>query len=208
MRHILFLMIFALGNTLVGGDPSVEFLAAARSQIGVTVRYDSSYQRIPYPNGDVPIERGVCTDVLIRAYRKLNIDLQSLIHQDMVSAWNEYPKIWSMKGPDSNIDHRRVPNLATFFKRHGEILEINQDPTSFRPGDIVTWRLISGVPHVGIVSDKKSDTGIPLIVHNIGGGTKEDNILFVYTITGHFRFFPGNPRPNPSFRRARVRRAA
>jgi hypothetical protein len=206
MLQALFPVLASLGIFLGSAEPSKDLIAAARSQIGVTVRYDSSYQRIPYPNGDVPMERGVCTDVLIRAYRKLGIDLQALVHQDMVSAWKDYPKNWNMKGPDANIDHRRVPNLATFFRRHGETLAISTNSNAFHPGDIVTWRLVSGVPHIGIVSDQKTDAGIPLIIHNIGSGTREEDILFVYTITGHFRYFPGSSRPDSVLKPAQLRR--
>jgi len=162
----------------------------AREQIGVTVRYDSGYSRIAFPGGDVPADRGVCTDVLIRAYRRVNLDLQDLVHSDMSSAWSRYPKLWGLSRPDTNIDHRRVPNLATFFARHGTSLAISQEPSAYAAGDIVTWELAAGVPHVGIVSDKKSADGTPLVVHNIGRGAAEENMLFNYKITGHYRYTP------------------
>ncbi|HXC16535.1 MAG TPA: DUF1287 domain-containing protein [Holophagaceae bacterium] len=161
---------------------------AAKTQIGVTRYYDSRYQRIPYPGGDVPMDRGVCTDVVIRAYRALGVDLQALVHEDMLRAWGEYPKNWVAKGPDPNIDHRRVPNLVAFFKRHGQTLTTGTDPKLYQPGDIVTWRLSSGVPHIGIVSDQRATSGTPLMIHNIGYGTKQEDVLFDFTITGHFRY--------------------
>jgi uncharacterized protein len=171
-------------------QPAQELVAAARTQIGVTIAYDPRYTRIGYPNGDVPLERGVCTDVVIRAYRKLGFDLQALVHQDMGIAWNAYPKLWQLKARDRNIDHRRVPNLATFFKRHGKALPPTRSGRDYLPGDIVTWRLPGNLPHIGIVGDKKSWTGAPLVIHNIGAGTKEENSLFSYPITGHYRWNP------------------
>lgn len=167
-----------------------DVVSAARKQIGVTVRYDPRYERIAYPQGDVPLERGVCTDVVIRAYRTLGFDLQALVHQDMNKAWNVYPKLWQLKAPDRNIDHRRVPNLATYFKRHGNALAPSRDGRDYRPGDIVTWRLPRNQPHIGIVADKTSWTGVPLVIHNIGAGTREENALFSYPITGHYRWNP------------------
>ena len=190
MIRIFPLLLICTTNLLHGGDPAHRLIEAAKAQIGVTVGYDGSYARIPYPGGDVPLDRGVCTDVLIRAYRKLGTDLQALVHQDMASHWDAYPNAWHMKGPDSNIDHRRVPNLATFFGRHGQILSIAKDPAIYLPGDVVTWRLSSGVPHIGIVSDQHSTSGVPLMIHNIGYGTSLDDLLFGPTITGHFRYFP------------------
>jgi hypothetical protein len=167
---------------------------AARKQIGVTVSYDSGYHRIAYPNGDVPMERGVCTDVVIRAYRQLGVDLQVKVHEDMAAAWKVYPKNWGLSRSDSNIDHRRVPNLATFFSRHGASLPAGSDPKAYAPGDIVTWRLPSGVPHIGIVSDRRTRAGVPLVVHNIGGGTQEEDSLFAFTLTGHYRYSPDGLR--------------
>lgn len=174
-------------------DPGLALVRAAKTQIGITLYYDGRYMRIPYPGGDVPKDRGVCTDVVIRAYRMVGVDLQALVHEDMSRAWSDYPKEWGMKGPDSNIDHRRVPNLITFLKRRGQTLSISRDPNLYLPGDIVTWRLSSGVPHIGIVSDNRSASWIPMMIHNIGFGTKEDNVLFAFTITGHFRYCP-NPK--------------
>lgn len=158
----------------------------ARKQIGVTLSYDPHYRKIDFPMGDVPLTTGVCTDVIIRAYRQQGLDLQQAVNQDMKKAWNKYPKIWGLKKPDPNIDHRRVPNLETFFSRHGQILSLT-DLASFQAGDIVTWRLPKNLPHIGIVSDKKSADGVPLIIHNIGRGTQEEDILLKYKLVGHYR---------------------
>lgn len=165
-------------------------IEAARKQIGVTKIYDSRYVTLVYPGGDVPLERGVCTDVIVRAYRQFGIDLQRLVHEDMRRAGSAYPKLWGLKRPDPNIDHRRVPNLARFFARQGQALPFGTDPEAYRPGDLVTWRLPAGVPHIGLVPERRSATGTPLVIHNIGAGTVEDNILFAYAITGHYRYFP------------------
>ena len=163
---------------------------AARSQVGVTLSYDPRYERLAYPGGDVPLERGVCTDVVVRAYRKLGADLQVLVHQDMKQAWDVYQKRgrWQMKAPDRNIDHRRVPNLATFFGRHGSSLPVSKDGGNYKPGDIVTWMLPGNLTHIGIVSDKQAVGGVPLVIHNIGAGAREENILFAYPVTGHYRW--------------------
>ena len=161
---------------------------AARAQIGVTVLYDPAYQRLAYPGGDVAPERGVCTDVVIRAYRKLGLDLQRLVHEDMKKAWPAYPKKWGLKNTDRNIDHRRVPNLQTFFTRHGTALAPARDARAYQPGDIVTWMLPGQLPHIGIVSDQKSAAGVPLIIHNIGAGTRLEDALFRFPITGHYRY--------------------
>ena len=160
----------------------------AKKQIGVTVGYDPAYRQLDFPRGDIPQQTGVCTDVVIRAYRLQNIDLQQLVNHDMKNHWSAYPKIWGLNGTDSNIDHRRVPNLEVFFARHGQSLSLT-DKHSFEAGDIVTWRLPNGnLPHIGIVSDKKTLNDTPLIIHNIGRGTQENDILFAYPISGHFRY--------------------
>lgn len=164
--------------------------AAARTQVGVTLHYDPAYTQLEYPLGDVPIERGVCTDVLIRAYRQFGIDLQQRVHEDMRAHFDRYPRNWGLQRPDRNIDHRRVPNLATFFARHGERLAIDQSDDQWQAGDIVVWRLASGVPHIGLVSERRSATGAPLVLHNIGRGTREEDVLHAYTITGAFRYRP------------------
>ncbi|WKB52373.1 DUF1287 domain-containing protein [Eleftheria terrae] len=162
---------------------------AARRQVGVTVQYDGAYRRMPYPGGDVPLHTGVCTDVVVRAYRQLGIDLQQLVHEDMKAAWSAYPHSWGLKRPDPNIDHRRVPNLQVFFTRRGAALPPSRDGAHYQPGDLVTWRLPGNLPHIGIVSSRSVD-GRPLVLHNIGQGTREDDLLFAYPITGHYRWLP------------------
>lgn len=162
-------------------------VAAARAQVGVTVSYDGSYRRLHYPGGDVALDRGVCSDVLVRAYRQVGIDLQVLVHDDMTRSWSEYPHLWGLQRPDPNIDHRRVPNLAVFFRRHGATLPTATDAALYSAGDIVTWRLRGGLPHIGIVSSKLVGTR-PLAIHNIGSGAREEDVLFDYSITGHFRY--------------------
>ena len=160
----------------------------AKKQIGITTSYDPAYRKLDFPRGDVPIETGVCTDVIVRAYRLQNIDLQQLVNHDMKSNWSAYPKTWGLKSTDKNIDHRRVPNLEVFFARHAKTLSTT-DKDSFQAGDVVTWRLPNGIlPHTGIVSDKVAADGTPLIIHNIGRGTQEENILFAYPILKHFRY--------------------
>jgi len=153
------------------------------------VTYDATYFNITYPNGDVPSDRGVCTDVVIRAYRKLGIDLQKEVHEDMKANFDKYPKQWGLKRPDSNIDHRRVPNLMTFFSRHGVVKTITTTPEDYKPGDIVCWNLGGGITHIGIVANKKStDNKRYLIVHNIGGGQVLADCLFEYKIIGHYQY--------------------
>jgi uncharacterized protein YijF (DUF1287 family) len=162
-------------------------VAAARQQIGVTVRYDPKYVRLSYPGGDVAADRGVCTDVVIRAFRTQGLDLQQRVHEDMRAQFGAYPKQWGLRAPDANIDHRRVPNLRRWFERQRWSLEPSDRADAYQPGDLVTWDLGGNVPHIGIVSERRSVFGPPLIIHNIGGGTREDNILFSYRITGHYR---------------------
>ncbi|HEV2506668.1 MAG TPA: DUF1287 domain-containing protein [Mesorhizobium sp.] len=165
---------------------------AAFEQIGVTVIYDPAYVRLDYPGGDVPVERGVCTDVVVRAYRKaFNVDLQRLVNEDMRAAFSAYPTIWGRKQPDPNIDHRRVPNLETFFKRKGAGLEIVDDAAAYRPGDLITQRLPGNLPHIAIVTGRMTSDGQrPLVVHNIGAGARVEDTLFAFRIAGHFRFSP------------------
>lgn len=171
-------------------DKALKLIEAARSQIGVTTIYDGSYVSLSYPNGDVPMERGVCTDVIIRAYRKaFNYDLQQTVNEDMKSAFSAYPNIWGMKKTDRNIDHRRVPNLQTFFKRKNATVAKND--SVYLPGDLVTQMLPGNLPHIVILSDKMAASGKhPLVIHNIGGGAREEDRLHEFTITGHYRFFP------------------
>lgn len=152
------------------------------------VSYDPSYFTIKYPNGDVPSDKGVCTDVVIRAYRKLGIDLQKEVHEDMSAHFSLYPKVWGLSGTDKNIDHRRVPNLMTFFGRKGVALPITKKPEDYLEGDIVCWNLGGSVNHIGIVANKKSHNNRPLIIHNIGAGQVLEDCLFRYKIIGHFRY--------------------
>ncbi len=167
-----------------------KLVTAARSQIGVTLVYDPSYSKIAFPGGDVPRFKGVCTDVIVRAYRDgLNLDLQALVHADMRSAFGAYPKNWGLKTTDSNIDHRRVPNLQTFLKRQNAEQPIDADGLSYLAGDVVTQMLPGNKPHIAIVSDTLNDDGSrPLLIHNIGWGTRMEDILFAFSITGHYRY--------------------
>jgi uncharacterized protein len=167
-----------------------RIIQSAYAQVGVTLRYDPSYVSIPFPGGDVPIDRGVCTDVIIRAYRSIGVDLQLLLNQDMRKAFPAYPRKWGLSRPDPNIDHRRVDNLAVFFARNGQSLPVSKEASDYRPGDLVTWRLADGRPHIGLVSDRSADSR-PLLVHNIGAGAQVEDILFAFTITGHYRYPPG-----------------
>ena len=167
--------------------PPPPLVKAARTQIGTTLFYDSDYVKLSYPNGDVPMSRGVCTDVVIRALRKSRkIDLQKVVHEDMVKNFSKYPKIWGLKRTDKNIDHRRVPNLRTYFKRRGYALKVTKNSSDYKAGDIVTCK-VSGRPHIMIVSSKQSSKGVPYVIHNIGLGTRENNSLFSYDLTGHYR---------------------
>jgi uncharacterized protein len=166
-----------------------QFIDAAIAQTRHHVVYDGSYRVIRYPGGDVPENRGVCTDVIIRAYRAIGIDLQQRVHEDMRIAFTVYPKMWGMTQPDANIDHRRVPNLQTYFQRHHAELPIVHDASDYRAGDLVTWMLPGNLPHIGIVTEQRSDDKArPLIVHNIGRGPELEDMLFAYPITGHYRF--------------------
>lgn len=171
---------------------SQRLVVAAMERTNHQVDYDGAYVRIPYPNGDVPDDTGVCTDVVIRSYRALGIDLQQLVHEDMTDAFSRYPteRIWGLRRPDTNIDHRRVPNLQTFFTRHGESLPITDVTSNYQPGDLVTWMLPGNLPHIGIVTDRIAPNGNPMIVHNIGAGPQLEDMLFVFEITGHYRFVP------------------
>lgn len=190
-----FLMLASMPAAVeAGGFDAARLVSAAEEQTAYTKSYDPAYRKIPYPNGDVPVETGVCSDVVIRAYRALGIDLQQRVHEDMKRHFALYPKTWGLSRPDTNIDHRRVPNLQVFFKRHGESLPVTDKAADYLPGDIVTWNLAAPqkmIPHIGIVSAQQSADGArPLVVHNIGSGTKTEDILFSYKITGHYRYAP------------------
>lgn len=178
-------------------DPSAQpLVSAARDRLKKLVSYDGAYIGIDYPGGDVPAYMGVCTDVVIRSYRAAyGFDLQKVVHEDMRENFEAYPTNWGLSRPDKNIDHRRVPNLETWFTRAGYDIPISATPAVYQPGDIVSWRLDrgtgkGGLPHIGIVSERVSRRGTPLIIHNIGRGPEESDILFDHTITGHFRYFP------------------
>ena len=185
----LLLLQFYVVNLFAQDDFSKSLSSAAIELTHQQIQYDPQYFSIDYPNGDVPNNKGVCTDVIIRAYRKLGIDLQKEVHEDMRDNFNEYPKNWGLKKTDKNIDHRRVPNLMKYFSRHGTVKKITNNPNDYRPGDIVAWNLGGGVTHIGIVVDKKSnDEKRHLIVHNIGNGQELSDCLFTYKIIGHYSF--------------------
>ena len=184
------LLLFLCVDSLTA-EPSSNLIAAARARTMKREIYDGSYRVIPYPMGDVPNDRGVCTDLIVRAYRALGIDLQVLVHEDMRAHFAEYPQVWGLQKPDRNIDHRRVPNLQKFFERAGSKLRITAAGKDYKPGDLVTWMLPGNLPHVGIISDQKVAGSSRLkVIHNIGAGPVEDDILFLYPITGHYRYLP------------------
>jgi len=189
MRKLLVVLIL-VGHAVMAQEPFARRLSdAALTLTQQQVIYDPTYFTIPYPNGDVPADRGVCTDVLIRAYRKLGTDLQKNVHEDMQANFARYPQKWGLKHTDKNIDHRRVPNLMTYFERHGASVRVTKTAADYLPGDIVTWDLGGGITHIGLVVDKRSaDNTHYLVVHNIGGGQVVEDCLFRFTITGHYRY--------------------
>jgi uncharacterized protein len=163
-------------------------VVAARKQVGMTLNYDPAYTRLAFPGGDVDRAKGVCTDVVIRAYRDaFGLDLQALVNRDMHSAFSAYPKRWGLTRPDKNIDHRRVPNLQTFFARQAAKLPLSSVPQDWKPGDIFTSLIDNRLPHIGIVSNRKTGNR-PLVIHNIGGGAREEDMLFSHPLTGHYRW--------------------
>lgn len=173
------------------GSPFLDRLSeAAVERTSREVRYDPTYFVIAYPGGDVPAEVGVCTDEVIRSYRALGVDLQQLVHEDMKSNFALYPRKWGLKKPDTNIDHRRVPNLMVFFERQGAARPVTDEARDYKPGDVVTWDLSGGLTHIGIVVavPSESDENRLQIVHNIGAGPKMEDVLFSWKITGHYRF--------------------
>ena len=191
IKHFISI-IFVISSCIIYGQ-SDFYNRLADSAMTLTkqhVIYDPSYFSLDYPNGDVPADRGVCTDVVIRAYRKLNIDLQKEVHEDMKSNFSKYPNKWGLTRTDKNIDHRRVPNLMTYFSRHGVVKAGTNNPKDYNPGDIVCWKLSSGLTHIGIVVNKKSQDGKRyLIVHNIGAGQVVEDCLFSFDkIIGHYSF--------------------
>lgn len=174
---------------LPADDFATRLVDAAMERLSHDVTYDGSYRKIDYPNGDVPDHIGVCTDLVVRAYRAVGIDLQQAVHEDMETNFGAYPKIWGHSGPDANIDHRRVPNLQVFFERNGVVLAKSRNAEDYRPGDLVTWMLPGNLPHIGIVVGRRSSEGRrPLVVHNIGAGPELDDVLFQFPITGHYRY--------------------
>jgi uncharacterized protein YijF (DUF1287 family) len=205
MRHPVSIIVLLLTLTLLPAlaqkPPSIspthqqllqKLVDAAAERTHHIVRYDPAYVRIPYPNGDVPATTGVCTDEIIRVYRVVGIDLQKEVHEDMLQNFSAYPnqRRWLLAHTDTNIDHRRVPNLMAFFARKGEQLTVGERSEDYSPGDLVTWDLGGNVPHIGIVVDSKSArTGRYLIVHNIGRGPQMEDVLFNWKITGHYRYF-------------------
>ncbi len=195
MLKLLPVLLLALLPAFAQAKPAADLVSAARGQVGVTLYYNPAYEKLAYPGGDIPLERGVCTDVIVRAYRKLGLDLQKLVHEDMKKNWSAYPHVqkWQLKKPDANIDHRRVPNLATFFARHGTTVPPSKTGVDYLPGDIVTWSLPGNKTHIGIAGDKRTSAGVPLMIHNIGDGAQEENMLFTYPITGHYRWNPSKP---------------
>jgi len=185
------LIVLFLSNLVVVGQTSFskELSEAALELTKQKVSYDPAYFIIDYPNGDIPANKGVCTDVVIRAYRKLGIDLQKEVHEDMKANFKKYPQNWKLSGPDKNIDHRRVLNLMTFFKRNGMVKPITNKPGDYLTGDLVCWDLGGGITHIGIVVDKKSADGTRnLIVHNIGGGQVLADCLFEFKVIGHYTY--------------------
>lgn len=192
MRRLI-LSIAACGILLTTSQPAWAdavadaLVDAAIARTKEDVRYDPAYRSIPYPNGDVAPDRGVCTDVIIRSYRQVGVDLQQRVHEDMKAEFNEYPDNWGLRTTDRNIDHRRVPNLQTYLERQDANLPVSDKATDYKPGDLVTWS-VGNRPHIGIVTDKQTRSGTPKIVHNIGGGPQLEDMLFDYPITGHYRW--------------------
>ena len=185
----------AIAGTAGGAlpDPArvTRLITAARRQVGVTTVYDPAYVGLSFPGGDVPRDRGVCTDVIIRAYRDgLGLDLQALVNADMRAAFDAYPQLWGMRTTDRSIDHRRVPNLQTFLSRQGARLPVSSRATDWKAGDLVTSLVGGTLPHIGIVSNRIASSGRPLVIHNVGRGTREDDVLFAYRITGRFAWLP------------------
>ncbi len=191
-RNLILICLFILLNFFSLNAQNTVGLKLAEAAISLTkqqVTYDPSYFVIPYPNGDVPTNKGVCTDVVIRAYRLLQIDLQQLVHEDMKANFKLYPKNWGLVQPDKNIDHRRVPNLMVFFKRYGKVKPITKNAADYSPGDIVCWHLGNGITHIGIVSNIKSADGKRYqIVHNIGAGQVLEDCLLLFNIIGHYSY--------------------
>jgi uncharacterized protein YijF (DUF1287 family) len=198
LRHFLLALVLGLlPATPACAQDGLALVRAARAQVGVTTRYDPAYVRLAYPDGDVPADRGVCADVVVRAFRRQGVDLQVEVHQDMRRHFAAYPRTWGLRKPDANIDHRRVLNLETYLRRRGFRREHSFVPADYRPGDIVSWRLPGNLPHIGIVSDRKAGdgSGRPLVIHNVGAGAREEDVLFAWPQAGHFRWRFAERRP-------------
>jgi uncharacterized protein YijF (DUF1287 family) len=192
-KKILLIGLLLFTKVAFSQDFELDLVEAALERTNYNVLYDGRYISIPYPNGDVPENIGVCTDVIIRTYRAIGTDLQQLVHEDMVANFEAYPskRIWGQNRTDKNIDHRRVPNLQAFLSRQGEKLVISSKASDYKAGNIVTWMLPGNLPHIGLITNKISVlTGNPMVVHNIGAGPKLDDVLFSYKITGHYRYIP------------------
>jgi uncharacterized protein YijF (DUF1287 family) len=194
-RHALAVAaVFALAATSESQAPPRptfvrDLIRAAVEQTASRVTYDGSYRRIAYPGGDVPAHIGVCTDLIVRAYRAVGVDLQVRVHEDMTAAFAAYPRAWGLSRPDSNIDHRRVPNLQTYFRRRGAARGVSTNASDYAAGDLVTWMLPGNVPHIGLVTDQRSPDGQrPLMAHNIGRGPEIEDMLFAFPVTGHYRY--------------------
>jgi uncharacterized protein YijF (DUF1287 family) len=175
----------------ITSEPVRRVLDSARNQLTQTNNYTQDYRAMPYPGGDMPADTGACTDVVIRAFRNAGVDLQKEVHEDMAANFSAYPQKWGLNQTDTNIDHRRVPNLQTYFTRKGTSVQISADGNTYQPGDVVTWDLNGkGMTHIGLVSNKwDEDTKRYLVIHNIGGGVQEEDRLFEWKITGHYRYF-------------------
>ena len=190
MKQTVLLVLLILPWGFAQGQFYEQLADSAEVLVQDRVRYDPSYLTIDYPMGDVPADVGVCTDVIIRAYRKLHIDLQVLVHEDMRDHFQVYPQFWGLNGTDRNIDHRRVPNLMKYFDRKGASIPITENVSDYLPGDVVSWNLGGGTTHIGIVSSQKAPSGRYYIVHNMGRGQVMEDMLFDFKIIGHYRFQP------------------
>jgi uncharacterized protein len=183
-RWLVLLLIASAAHA--GPAERVQLATAAHAQVGVTRGYDPAYVRLRYPGGDVPLQTGVCADVIVRAFRKIGVDLQVTLHEDMRRNFARYPRRWGLSEPDANIDHRRVPNLMTFFERKGKSVAI---ASAYEPGDVVAWRLPGGLHHIGIVSDvRNTQRSEYLVVHNIGSGARNEDVLREFEIIAHYRW--------------------
>jgi uncharacterized protein YijF (DUF1287 family) len=189
-------MLLVAGAGHARGAMGDAVAQAARAQLGVTTSYDPSYRRIAFPNGDVPIDTGVCADVVVRALRDIGIDLQAEVNTDMRAHFSAYPTNWGLAKPDRNIDHRRVPNLRRWFERKGWSLGASTLAADYAPGDVVSWTLGNGRPHIGVVSSRRASGGRPLVIHNIAIGAREEDALFAWTVTGRYRKPEPSSRPN------------